>query len=71
MNKTLAVKNHLETIGHITSMEAINLFGATRLSGIIYNLRNNYGMNITNKKNKMKDRFGHTCYYDTYILVKE
>lgn len=71
MNKTLAVKKHLETVGHITSLEAINLFGATRLSGIIYNLRNSYGMNIRNKKNKTIDRFGHTCYFDTYVLVKE
>lgn len=71
MNKTLAVKRRLETVGHITSLEAINYFGATRLSAIIYNLRNNYGMNIRNKKNKSKDRFGHTCYFDTYVLVKE
>lgn len=71
MNKTLAVKEHLETVGNITSLEAITLFGATRLSSIIYNLRNNYGMNIINKTNKTKDRFGHNCYFDTYILVKE
>ena len=71
MNKTKAVKLHLETIGHITSLEAIELYGATRLSGIIYNLRNKYGMNIINKTNKIKDRYGNNCYFDTYILVKE
>lgn len=71
MNKTLAVKKHLETVGHITSLEAFQLFGATRLSAIIYNLRNAYGMNIRNKTNKTKDRFGHICYFDTYVLVKE
>lgn len=71
MNKTLAVKNYLEEKGEITSMDAIKKFGATRLSAIIYNLRHNYGMNIVNRTNKMKDRFGHTCYYDTYVLVKE
>lgn len=71
MNKTLAVKNYLEEKGEITSMDAIKKFGATRLSAIIYNLRHNYGMNIINRTNKMKDRFGHICYYDTYVLVKE
>ena len=70
MNKTLAVKKHLEEKGHITSMEAIKLYGATRLSGIIYNLRNHYGMQITNQTNKIKDRFGHNCYFDTYIFNK-
>ena len=71
MNKTQAIKKHLETIGHITSLEAIERYGATRLSGIIYNLRKYYGMNIKNQTNKIKDRFGHNCYFDTYILVKE
>ena len=71
MNKTTAIKNHLEKYGHITSLEAFNMYGATRLSGIIYNLRNNYGMNIKNKTNKIKDRFGRNCYFDTYVLVKE
>lgn len=71
MNKTLAVKNYLEEKGEITSMDAIKKFGATRLSAIIYNLRHNYGMNIINRTNKIKDRFGYICYYDTYVLVRE
>lgn len=71
MNKTLAVKNHLEKKGHITSLEAIERYGATRLSAIIYNLRHNYGMEIGNKSNKIKDRFGNTCIFDTYILLKK
>lgn len=71
MNKTQAIKKHLETVGHITSIEAFNLFGATRLSAIIYNLRNSYGMNIKNISKKSKDRFGNIVYFDTYVLVKE
>jgi hypothetical protein len=71
MNKTIAVKDHLERIGEITSMEAINLFGATRLSSIIYNLRHNYDMDIKNKTNVMKDRFGRLITYDTYYLEKK
>ena len=71
MNKTIAVKNHLENYGKISSFEAFTLYGATRLSAIIYNLRHNYGMNIKNESNKTKDRFGHICYYDTYVFEKE
>ena len=71
MNKTLAVKEHLEKKGHITSLEAIERYGATRLSAIIYNLRHKYGMKIGNKSNKTKDRYGHICIYDTYILIKK
>lgn len=33
------VLNHLKTNGSITSWEAITLFRATRLSGIIFSLR--------------------------------
>ena len=46
MNKTKAIQLHLIEKGNITSWEAIKEYGATRLSAIIYNLRNKYGMNI-------------------------
>lgn len=71
MNKTIAIKNHLEEIGHITSMEAIQKYGATRLSSIIYRLRHKYGMKIGNKSNRIQDRYGHLCIYDTYFLIKK
>lgn len=38
-NKTQKVLEHLQKHGSITSLEAIDLYGATRLSGIIYNLK--------------------------------
>jgi hypothetical protein len=71
MNKTKAVLNHLEQYGKISSMEAFKLFGATRLSAIIYNLRHEYGLNIVNETVKIKDRYNNTCLFDYYILVKE
>lgn len=40
-NKTQKVLEHLQRQGSITSLEAIELYGATRLSGIIYNLKRN------------------------------
>ena len=71
MNKTLAVKEHLKKRGTITSLEAIERYGATRLSAIIYNLRHKYGMRIGNKQNRILDRYGHLCIYDTYFLIKK
>ena len=39
LNKTEKVLNHLRERGCITSLEAIELYRATRLSDIIYRLR--------------------------------
>lgn len=39
MTKTQKVLNHLRENGSITSWEAIQQYGATRLSAIIFNLR--------------------------------
>jgi hypothetical protein len=68
-NKTKEVLKHLQTYGTITSMEAINLFGATRLSAIIFNLRKK-GYNIISVDKITKDRYGHTVPYSEYTLVQ-
>lgn len=44
--KTKKVMEHLLNIGNITSWEAIELYRATRLSAIIFNLKHHYNMNI-------------------------
>ena len=67
MNKTSAIKTHLIEQGNITSWEAIELYGATRLSAIIYNLRYKHGMDIRNQTIKFTDRFGNKSHYDKYI----
>lgn len=71
MNKTKAILLHLEEYGEITSWEAIKLFGATRLSAIIYNLRYKYNMNIRTEKVEFTDRYGTPSDYAKYILVRE
>lgn len=71
MNKTKAVMLHLQQYGSITSWEAIKEYGATRLSAIIYNLRNKYDMNIINQEVDFIDRYGTNSSYVKYILVKE
>ena len=68
MTKTKAVMLHLQQYGNITSWEAIREYGATRLSGIIYNLRYKYGMNIVSQKVKFTDRYGTRAAYAKYVL---
>lgn len=67
MNKTNAVQLHLLEKGQITSWEAIKLYGATRLSAIIFRLRHNRGMNIRNERVYFTDRYGTPSHYDIYI----
>ena len=68
--KTSKVEQHLKTYGTITSLEAIELYGATRLSAIIYNLRKR-GMDIDTEDVPFVDRFGSTSYYGKYVLNNE
>lgn len=67
MNKTQRVLEHLKTKGSITSWDAIQLYKATRLSAIIFNLRQR-GYNIITKEKPFKDINGDTSYYAEYIL---
>ena len=47
-NKSAKVRNHIRTVGYITSWEAIEKYSATRLSAIIFNAKKENGgeMNI-------------------------
>ena len=67
--KTDKVLEHLKEHGTITSMEAIDMYGATRLSAIIFNLRNR-GYNIETHDMPFVDRFGNSSVYGKYVLVK-
>lgn len=68
MSKKDKVLEHLRTKNSITSLEAIELYGATRLSAIIFNLRNE-GFKIVTENIPMTDRFGNKTYYAKYILL--
>ena len=63
-----AVLKHLQSKGHITSMEAIELYGATRLSGIIYTLRE-HGYNIITQKLDGVNRYGNKMKYAKYLYI--
>lgn len=66
-NKTKEILRHLKTYGSITSMEAISMYGATRLSAIIYNLRKR-GYNIETITMPFTDRYGNYGQHGKYIL---
>ena len=63
------VKEHLEKFGKITTWEAFENYGITRLSSIIFNLRKS--MYIDSKMKTTKNRLGHTVKYSEYTLVHE
>ena len=68
-NKTQQVLRHLQTKGTITSMEAFELYGATRLSAIIFNLRHKYLIESVDME--ITDRYGNTCHFAKYVYRRE
>lgn len=64
------VLNHLQNHRCITSMEAFSKYGATRLSAIIFDLRDEGYMIKTNKVTK-KNKDGNVCNYAEYSLMEE
>jgi len=64
------VKNHLFTNGTINTWDAIKLYGATRLSDIIFKLRKE-GFNIESKRVTKKDRNNQICNYVDYVLIND
>lgn len=67
MNKTQAIQKHLIEYGSITSWQAIKEYGATRLSAIIYNLRDR-GFIIDTEMEEFTDRYGSKAKYAKYVL---
>lgn len=67
MNKTKAVLQWLQTGASISSMEAIENFGATRLSAIIFDLRKR-GYDIETVMCDGRDRFGNSMRFARYYL---
>jgi hypothetical protein len=64
------VLNHLQTKGNITSLESYDLFKATRLSSIIFNLRK-YGYVIKSIPETYKNEAGETSHYVRYVYEGE
>lgn len=64
------VLNHLQNHRCITSMEAFSKYNATRLSAIIFNLREE-GYLIKTTKITKKNSDGNVCNYAEYSLMTE
>lgn len=69
-DKTTEVLKHLKVKGSITSLEAFELYGATRLSAIIFNLRRK-GYDITTTDASCIDRYGRKCNFARYVLEED
>lgn len=67
ITKTSMVLDHLKKHGTITSMEAIENYGATRLSAIIFSLRKK-GYSIETIDVKGVDRYGNNMVYGKYVM---
>lgn len=65
-----AIIGHLRKYKKITSYEAIKRYNATRLSGIIYVLRER-GFGIVTEMIKSKNKYGNINRYAIYHLVKD
>lgn len=68
--KSSQVKQHLIQKGAIDSWTAIELYGATRLSAIIFNLRRK-GINIESRPRTVYDRNNNLCNFVNYVLIPD
>ncbi|MDO4379085.1 MAG: helix-turn-helix domain-containing protein [Erysipelotrichia bacterium] len=69
MTQLEIIKNHLKQYHTITSMEAFQRYGITRLSATIFNLRNE-GNIIDTEYQTSKNRYGEKTTYAVYKLIK-
>lgn len=68
MSGRQAILAHLQSGHSITSMQAIELYGVTRLSAIIFDLKK-MGYKIESVKRQTTTRFGKTGFYSEYRLI--
>lgn len=64
------IKQHLQSVGHIDSWTAIEMYGETRLSAVIFNLRMS-GYDIKSVPKSALDRNGNLTNFTTYVLDKK
>ena len=70
MTQKQAVLDHLLSGKELSSIEAINLYGVTRLGAIILNLKKE-GYIIDSRREKVINRFGHTSNPSVYSIAEE
>lgn len=62
------ILGHLIKHKSITSMQAFSEYGITRLSAVIYELKNDYGVPIISKNRTSKNSNGHVVTFSEYRL---
>lgn len=70
MTKIQAIKDHLVVNGSITSWQAIQLYGETRLSAVIHVLRDK-GWNIESVWKEGTDRNGNESRWVEYVYTEK
>lgn len=70
MNQCEKIVYYIQAFGSISSMEAFQDLGITRLSARIYELRNE-GYQFDEKFETAKNRFGESVSYKRYRFQKE
>lgn len=68
---TYQVKQWLESGRSITSKQAIDEFGCTRLAAVIARLKNLHGMNIATVMIPVKNRHNRWVEVAKYVLVRD
>ena len=68
MTQVQRVKDFMEKNGSISSLEAINDLGVTRLAACIYKLKR-MGIDVTKETAKSVNRFGDKVYFARYKLA--
>ena len=61
-----AILEHMKKHGYITSMQAFKLYGATRISSIIFSLRKDY--DIETVMVSTTNRYGEPTRYGRFIF---
>ena len=64
------IKKYIEDFGSITTLEAFTELGIVRLGARISEMRKD-GLNITDKQECVKNRYGEKCYIKRYFWEKE
>lgn len=70
MNQRQRVLAYIKKFGSISSMEAFQDLGTTRLSAVIFDLRKK-GYPIASRTEKVKNRFGETVYFSRYFMLED
>lgn len=70
MTQCVQILHHMQTLGSITSLEAVQKYGIMRLASRITDLRRR-GIAITRQIVKWKNRYGEVTSYAAYQLEKK